>query len=280
MTDEYLATGFADVDCQGDGDAYKDCLEFLDSLPYYGECKELSYELLRLAPGLSVLDVGCGIGDDVFRMAARVMPDGRVVGVDASACMVEEARSRMGASLNVEFREADGRDLPFSDGTFDRCRIDRTLQHIEGPDKVFRELVRVLEPQGLLLAYDNDWGTFSINGIDEETTRVIETFWCDSFTNRWIGRYLKGYFVEMGLEEIRVYPSVSVIDDFETADKVYNVRQSACRAAEEGLLTSSRAGQWLSDLEGLTAAGGFHCSVTAYTVVGRKVCVNVRARER
>jgi ubiquinone/menaquinone biosynthesis C-methylase UbiE len=270
MIDEYLSKGFADIDLQKDGAVYKDCLRFLDSLPYYRRCKERSYELLRLAPGLSVLDVGCGIGDDVFRMAERVVPGGRVVGIDASSRMIEEARLRLPASVNVAFREGDARALPFRDSSFSRCRIDRTLQHIEGADMVLREMVRVLKPGGLLLAYDNDWGTFSINGTDEETTRIIERYWCDSFTNRWIGRYLKGYLLAAGLEEIRVYPSVSLIDDFDTADRIYNVRLSVDLAVEAGLLTQHRAEQWLLNLERLTAAGGFYCALAAYTVTGRK----------
>ena len=68
MNNEYLATGFCDVDGRSDGAAYKNCLALLDSLPYYQQIKQCSYELLDLHPGVSVLDVGCGVGDDAFRM--------------------------------------------------------------------------------------------------------------------------------------------------------------------------------------------------------------------
>jgi hypothetical protein len=63
---------------------------------------------------------------------------------------------------------------------------------------------RVLKPCGLLLAYDNDWGTFSVSSRDEESTKIIETLWEDSFTNRWIGRYLKRHFLEAGLQNVAV----------------------------------------------------------------------------
>jgi len=269
--DEYLATGFSNVDLQNDAEVYKHCLGLIDSLPYYQECKQLSYELLELAPGLSVLDVGSGIGDDVFRMAERVMPGGMVVGMDSSTRMIEESRSRIPVCLNAEFMKADARALPFIDAGFSRCRIDRTLQHIQGPGKVIREALRILRPEGLLLVYDNDWGTFSINGIDEETTRIIETLWRDSFTNSRIGRYLEGFFTEAGLEEIHVYPSVSIIDDFVTADRVYNIRQSVERAVEKELISLIRGRQWLADLEELSINKMFHCALTGYTVVGRKL---------
>jgi len=268
--DEYLASGFADVDGRGDTEAYNRCLALIDSLPYYRECKGLSYELLALSAGLSVLEVSCGIGDDAFRMAERVAPGGRVVGIDVSARMIEEALHRTPEKLCAEFLRADARDLPFDDNRFERCRIDRTLQHIRCPEKAIGEMIRVLKPGGLLLAYDNDWNTFSVSGNDTETTGVIETLWAGSFTNKRIGRRLEQYFTAGGLSDVLLYPSVSVITDFELADQIYNLRQSSKRAVESGRLPAAAADRWLSDLQARSESGGFLCSLTAFTVVGRK----------
>ncbi len=270
MCSEYLATGFARVDERDDTAAYKQCLALLDSLPYYREYKQRSYELLALSAGLSVLEVGCGLGDDALRMAGRVGPDGVVVGVDASARMIEEAVGRIPADVRVEFALADARDLPFKDESFARCRIDRTLQHIKGPQRAIREMVRVLEPGGVLLAYDNDWGTFCVSGSDDESTRIIESLWGDSFANRWVGRYLKRYFLEAGLRNVVVEPSVSVVTDFELADRVYNLRQTVKRTVEAGRITQAVADEWVSGMPNLSQSGGFLCTLTAYTVVGTK----------
>jgi ubiquinone/menaquinone biosynthesis C-methylase UbiE len=62
------------VDNAEDSDAYSSCLALIDSLPYFSECKRTSYDLLRLRPGMTVLDAGCGLGDDAFRMAKLVIP--------------------------------------------------------------------------------------------------------------------------------------------------------------------------------------------------------------
>ncbi len=270
MCNEYFATGFADVDGRDDSMAYKRCLALLDSLPYFREYKQRSYELLNLSTGISVLEVGCGLGDDVFRMAARIGPNGIVVGVDASARMIEEAVGRIPTSTRVMFAQADARNLPFKDESFSRCRVDRTLQHIEGPRQAIHEMVRVLKPGGLLLAYDNDWGTFAVNGSDEGYAKVIETLWEESFTNKWIGRYLKHYFLEAGLQNVEIEPSVSVLTDFELADRIYNLRQTVKRSVETGLLFPAAADQWVAELQGLSLSGGFLCTLTAHTVVGMK----------
>ncbi len=270
LTDEYFATGFRDVDGRDDPEAYGVCLRFIDSLPYYREVKERSYELLRLTPGLAILDVGSGLGDDAIHMAPMVTPGGNVVGVDASERMVEDAGARVTEGLPVRFLKADARAIPFGDAAFDRVRIDRTLQHIPGPKAAMREMVRVLKPGGLLLAYDNDWETFSILGGDDEVTGVVESLWRGAFANPRIGRDIEICLIAEGLTEIRVYRSVSVIDDFATADKIYNLTQSARRAADAGSLAPDRAGKWLRDLGASSVDGAFRCTLAAYTVVGRK----------
>lgn len=267
---EYLATGFTDVDGRNDQGAYTRCLTMLDALPYFQTYKHRSFDLLDLTPGLSVLEIGSGLGDDCFRMAERVGPSGHVLGVDASIRMVEEARGRTPAGACVEFRQADARALPFPADSFARCRADRTLQHIEDPEQAIGEMVRVLEPGGRLLVYDNDWGTFSVTGRNDETTRVIETLWEDSITNRWIGRYLKQYFLEAGLCEVQLEPSVSVMTDFALADRAYNLLQTVERAVAAGWLTPVIAEHWVQEALALSRAGAFLCNLTAYTVYGMK----------
>jgi ubiquinone/menaquinone biosynthesis C-methylase UbiE len=270
MGQEYLATGFPDVDGRDDATAYRQCLALLDSLPYFREYKERSYQLLNLSSGLSVLDLGCGLGDDAFRMAARVGPHGLVLGVDASARLISEAVNRLPAGLQVRFAKADARRLPFSDGCLDRCRIDRSLQHIANPRQAIRELVRVLKPGGTMLAYDNDWGTFSLSGRNEEATKIIAAAWEQSFTNPWIGRYLKLFFLEAGLQQVALEPSVSVLTDFEIADRVYNLRQTLAHSVAAGDLDPAVAEDWLSDIQVQSRSGGFICTLTACTVVGTK----------
>ena len=69
---------------------------------------EDSVTLLRragIAPGQRVLDIGCGPGDLSLHAAELVGPQGRVVGIDASAAAIDAARTRA-AKLgcgNVEF---------------------------------------------------------------------------------------------------------------------------------------------------------------------------------
>jgi ubiquinone/menaquinone biosynthesis C-methylase UbiE len=69
-------------------------------------------QLLGVAPGEHVLDVGCGSGVVTRALAQRVAPSGRVVGVDASSALLAVARERAdeaGLSGLIELQEGDCR---------------------------------------------------------------------------------------------------------------------------------------------------------------------------
>ena len=66
-----------------------------------------------LAPGMRVLDVGCGIGDVSMLAAAIVGPSGAVVGIDREALAIQAAEQRAAAAgLAVRYRQAAIEDCP------------------------------------------------------------------------------------------------------------------------------------------------------------------------
>jgi ubiquinone/menaquinone biosynthesis C-methylase UbiE len=270
MTADYLATGFPQVDASTRTADYTRCLDLLDSLPYFKTYKARSDVLLDLHAGPTVLEVGCGLGHDARRLADLVAPHGRVIGIDSSRRMLEEARARTAPATGLAFVQADARALPCASASVDRCRIDRCLQHIRQPERVIRELARVLRPGGRLLAYDNDWGTFTLSSSLREATDIIQARWANAFTNPWIGRDLPRDLLDAGFHAVLVEPSVSLIRDFALADRVYNLSETLARAVRDGAVSPATADAWRAEQALLSRTGGFLCSLTAYTVVGTK----------
>ncbi|MEN6622739.1 MAG: methyltransferase domain-containing protein, partial [Smithella sp.] len=179
-------------------------------------------------------------------------------------------QNELTAQLPVEFQMGDIKALPFPDNSFSCCRIDRVLQHIPQPQKAVVELVRVLEPGGLLLAYDNDWKTFSVASENIEITRALEDLWVGSFVNSRIGLHLSGYFISAGLTDVKIYPGTSVILDFPTANRVYNLHENVQKAIDVKIISTDQGKRWLEELIERDARGSFMATLTAYTVVGRK----------
>ena len=129
--------------------------------------KRTSIEMLKLQPGASVLDVGCGLGHDAVSILAMVGPAGRVVGIDAGQKLIEKAIERTQAIFpRPDFRVGDALALEFADNTFDACRTDRVLQHLHDPARAVSEMVRVTRPGGRVAVLEPDWHTMTIAGGD------------------------------------------------------------------------------------------------------------------
>ena len=115
-------------------------------------------ELARLAgitAGLSVLDVGSGIGGPARFLAAT--HGCQVVGVDLSERFVDAARyltERTGQSGQVSFETGSALELPFDDGRFDVALLQHVAMNISDRVLLYREIRRVLKAGGRFATFD------------------------------------------------------------------------------------------------------------------------------
>ena len=98
-----------------------------------------------------ILDIGCGGGGTVRRLAA-LAPEGKVVGLDYSAASVAVSRNTNAQEIRagrVQIGQGSVAALPFADGTFDTVTAVET--HYYWPDLPanVREVKRVLKPGGM-----------------------------------------------------------------------------------------------------------------------------------
>jgi SAM-dependent methyltransferase len=118
--------------------------------------EEVAEEIRRaglLGADSDLLDVGCGIGRLEARLAGECR---RIVGIDVSAGMVEEARMRCAGYPNVEISQTAGLDLEqFGTASFDGVVFLDTLPYCVSAglavvERLFAEVARVLRPDGKL----------------------------------------------------------------------------------------------------------------------------------
>jgi demethylmenaquinone methyltransferase / 2-methoxy-6-polyprenyl-1,4-benzoquinol methylase len=113
-------------------------------------------ERRRSTPPRDLLDFGCGTGALAQLLATRYR-GARVVAVDFSRAMVERAQglSRRPASRPpVGFAVANVHHLPFPDGSFDVATSAFVARNLAQLPVAFRELRRVLRPDGMLLTLE------------------------------------------------------------------------------------------------------------------------------
>jgi len=111
---------------------------------------------LSLEPTDRVLDVGCGTGELLARLAAKY-PDARLAGLDPVPDMLEVAKRKL--SDKVDLRVGWANELPWPDASFDIVVSCNMFHYITHPVEAIQEMERVLRPGG----------------------RIVITDWCDDY---------------------------------------------------------------------------------------------------
>ena len=111
---------------------------------------------LDLRPRDTVLDIGCGGGNTLARMAERVT-EGHLVGIDYAETSVEASRAFNAALVErgrMEILHGSVEALPFADGHFDAAITVESFYFWPSPEESMREVARVVREGGsfLLLA--------------------------------------------------------------------------------------------------------------------------------
>jgi ArsR family transcriptional regulator len=109
--------------------------------------------LARVPTVATLLEIGVGTGSLLPDLAGHAP---RVIGVDHSPAMLEEARRRLSADgeTGIELRLGEMTHLPLSDGGAGCVVANMVLHHAADPLAVLREISRVLQPDGTLILAD------------------------------------------------------------------------------------------------------------------------------
>ncbi len=131
-------------------------------------------------------------------------------------------------------------------------------------------MVRVLRPGGVLVAYDNDWETLTVDSAERSVTRTVLNAWCDRFPSGWIGRRLTPFFLQAGLADVVAIPKTLVLRDLSLADRLYCFFATIERLAEQGIVSRAVAERWSVGLRSADAQDRFFSSYTGFLVRGRR----------
>lgn len=124
---------------------------------------QVMLENMPLRRGMSVLDVGFGLGFPLIEIAQRLGGKSKIVGIDPWETALEIARSKS-AQLglqNVELHLGDAAQMPFGDKAFDLVVSNVGINNFENASAVVAECHRVLKRPGRICLTSNLQGHFT-----------------------------------------------------------------------------------------------------------------------
>ncbi len=186
-----------------------------DYLPYL-------IERLGIAPGMTVVEVGCDAGIYTRLMASQLAGQGAAIGIDASQASVARARAlttQEGLAGVAHFGVGEAEKLPLPDACADRVFCNSQLWRQGDPVAALREMRRVLRPGAKALAAEPDGGLTHAYIPDRPRLAALEQRFQESYARGVramdsydydVGRRLPALFLAAGFVAVRAYPRLFV----------------------------------------------------------------------
>jgi len=232
---------------------------------------ELLHSDTGFPSGARVLEVGCGVGAQTV-IIAPANPGAHFTGIDLSEASLAEARRRAAdAGLrNVEFRQADLLDLPFSDGSFDHVLVCFVLEHLPEPARALESLRRVLVPGGRVTVIEGDHGSALFHPDSLAARANIDGLVRAQGVHGGdanIGRRLQPLLAGAGYDDVRVSPRFVYADETRPS-WVQGFTRLTFNAMVAGVREQVLTSDWMlpeawdlgmADLERTAGPGGVFC---------------------
>ena len=160
---------------------------------------------MHIEKGMNVLDLGCGTGSGAIDVASKLEGTGRVIGLDLSEKMIEQAKQKVAATgyANVEFRVGGAGSLDCC-GLFDYVLSTNAFHHFDQKEEVFSRVWRSLKPDGVFIAQDI-CDDYLLMRLVDLAGRVGERAHVGSTTTSELGRLLRSTgFVKVEVGKLKL----------------------------------------------------------------------------
>jgi ubiquinone/menaquinone biosynthesis C-methylase UbiE len=213
-------------------------LDIAEAIPAAARLRARSYQLLRLRPDATVIDVGCGAARAVAELAEHAA---HAIGVDPDPAMLAAARRRF---PGIDVRAADAAKLPLGDGQAHGYRSDKVYHVLPDPHAALAEARRVLVPGGRIALLGQDWDTQVIDSSQAEFTRRIVHARADTIPHPRIARAYRNLLLEAGFRDVAIEVHTVVFTGTAGLPVLAGLATAAHRA---GAITSDEAESWISE---------------------------------
>jgi ubiquinone/menaquinone biosynthesis C-methylase UbiE len=213
-------------------------LDAAEAMPAAARLRARSYQLLRLPPDATVVDVGCGAARAVSELAGHAA---HAIGVDPDPAMLAAARRRF---PGIDVRAADATALPLGDGQVHGYRADKVYHVLPDPQAALAEARRVLVPGGRIALLGQDWDTLVIDSDEPELTRRIVHARAGTLPHPRIARAYRNLLLDAGFGDVGIEVHTLVF----TGPAMLPMPVAHATAARQaGAITGDEASDWINE---------------------------------
>jgi SAM-dependent methyltransferase len=165
------------------------------------------------AGAVRVLDIGCGDGTLTFMLGRK---GERIYGIDDSQLPLRLAREQFRlrhAARPPHLSAADARRLPFPNGTFDSVVLADVIEHIDAPEDVMREALRVLRSNGQIL----------VTTPRRQGSAPAHEYHCREYTGEELAGLLRLWFTDVKVRPFQPVPLARLYDQSVFGRKLFRV---------------------------------------------------------
>lgn len=221
-----------------------------------------------------ILEVGCGTGIILRKLAQRHAFSARGIGVDHCKSFIDAATKfadQEKVTDSLEFRLGDAHKLDFEDSEFDIVICHTVISHVTEPAKILAEMARVTKKGGVIAIFDGDYSSLTYAFPDH------------SFGNRMDAALSNTTFNNPRImcDLPRLLPQFELVLTDAWGDAVVEIGQGsyfktfaetyAPYVKNSGMLSEQTVDIWLKEQNKAMDNGTFFAACNYYTYLAKKV---------
>lgn len=177
---------------------------FIQQARWTHALRKYIYQHTQLLHSQRILEVGSGTGALLSAVLSELPPDStnHLFGLDINKSFLQFTRTQL---PEVILTQGDGHNLPYKSASFDAVICHFLLLWVKNPNKILKEMIRVIRPRGTVIAFaEPDYGgridyPLELSEIGRFQTMSLNQQGADTI----LGRKLVGLFSTAGLTNIK-----------------------------------------------------------------------------
>jgi len=244
-----------------------------ETVKILGGVKEKSYGYFKsLADGATIVDLGCGTGQDVLNMArAFESKQFRLIGIDHDPQMIKKGHELAETYPDVTFLLSDALGLPLDDTSIKGIRMERLVQHIPDPIGLFTEVQRVLDTEGVVVLVESDWKSLCFyNGDLSVADKLNDYLSSKKVNNGRAAQCLSTYLGITGFRDISIEVQPFVLNSYQEACTYLWIDKMIDEMLALQLMDQREHDDFIEAQKEADRLGFFSCSMNIVTVSAKK----------